>query len=698
MNRQSVTAWLATPRDGQPIISTIFQVSYMKKKYLLTLCCTIIMMLFLGSSRTTSGDVTVKHGSELTPNLGLQTSEDPANIHTCYCRLNALKIIAAASETSAGSAEESTDTPIAEKIRKAGRLLVAGDTSRAREIIQEAVRECESPGSNVRDCAHWMEVIRGLNSLMDKPSERIVYTNSIGMRMVRIPAGEYMMGSLKQEQDWLRLTFKKIWREGHKQWFQDELPLHPVRITRPFYIGATEVTVGQFREFIKETKYKTDAEKGDGGMIWSNKEERWIPKKDMKWDSVPWRTADDHPVVFVSWNDAQAFCRWLSRKEKRAYRLPTEAEWEMSCRGGSVWVRYPWGNRLPGDHDSNFGDGNAKLPESLTTVDDGYEYVSPVGSYPPNGFGLYDMSGNVMEWVEDYYERNYYENSPLEDPKGPTSGTSRVNKGGNWFASPADDRCAFRGFSGSDMSFWNMGFRVVMEEKDDDQPSSLAGKPRTDDGKDRHVAADSGFPPSEADGIRLFRQAMFAAQQQQWENAVQDLEEALKIYEKREDYLWAARVRATLAGIYAEQNRTYKAKELYTQALSEFRKIGDGASAKIILRRLQDLETSPGVKVTEVKKGGIADKAGIVSGDVIVEYSGETGFRVSGFKKLVEDYSRSAEVTLSVMNNNEITTIVVAGGALGVAIEDIKRPPRAIRPQEQQRTGQRPSRERRQRR
>jgi formylglycine-generating enzyme required for sulfatase activity len=124
------------------------------------------------------------------------------------------------------------------------------------------------------------------------------------MDLVRIPAGEYMMGSLKREMDWVRLTFKKIWREGHKQWFQDELPLHPVRITRPFYMGATVVTVGQFRQFVKDTNYKTDAEKGDGGMIYSKKEERWVPRKNMKWDAVPWTLADDQPVVFVSWNDA----------------------------------------------------------------------------------------------------------------------------------------------------------------------------------------------------------------------------------------------------------------------------------------------------------------------------------------------------------------------------------------------------------
>ena len=128
------------------------------------------------------------------------------------------------------------------------------------------------------------------------------------------------------------------------------------------------------------------------------------------------------------------------------------------------------------------------------------------------------------------------------------------------------------------------------------------------------------FPPSAEDGLRLFRQAMFAAQQQQWDQAIEDLEEAQKVYEKREDYKWIARVKATLAGIYAERNRKYKSKELYTQALAEFRKMGDPANSRIILARLEELETSPGVKVVEIKKGGIADKAGIVAGDIIIKY------------------------------------------------------------------------------
>ncbi|MDA8405918.1 MAG: SUMF1/EgtB/PvdO family nonheme iron enzyme [Deltaproteobacteria bacterium] len=573
---------------------------------------------------------------------------------------------------------------ISRQIRQAGELALTGDTVRATEILRQALKECQSNDGESHDCANWLRALQGLNMMLENPKKLIDSTNSIGMRLVRIPSGEYMMGSPKQELDWLRLTFRRTWREGHKQWFQDETPLHPVRITKPFYMGAYDVTVKEFRDFVDDTKYKTDAEKGDGGMIFSNKDNRWVPQKNMKWDSVPWKIADNQPVVFVSWNDAQAFCKWLSRKEKRRYRLPTEAEWEMACRGGAVWVRYPWGNKLPGDRDTNFGDGNPKLPASLTTVNDGYEYVSPVGSYPPNGFGLYDMDGNVMEWVQDYYDRNYYETSPINDPQGPATGSGRVNKGGNWFASPADCRCAFRGFSGETMSFWNLGFRVVMEDNSPSDILKTANSTLDKTSQSYEPSSSSGMPPSEEDGVRLFRQAMFAAQQQQWDNAVEDLEKALKLYQEREDPKWIARVKATLAGIYAERNRTFKSKELYTQALSEFRKMGDTVNAKIILARLQELETSPGVKVVEVQKGSIADRIGIVPGDVLVEYAGETGLRVSSLKKLVEEYTRTPQITLSVMNNNELTTTVVPGGPLGVALEDIKRPPRPARAPEQQ--------------
>lgn len=637
-------------------------------------------------------DITAEnlHPSEVIVSTPTTASHNPGSDRltvsgdTTRPRADMRRLLATAAEKpNASVVTGASSSQLADMIRKVGELAVDGDFERAHQLVTQLLRECESSESDVRDCARWEKSLRGLEVSLRRPPVRKTHENSIGMKLVRIPAGDYMMGSLKQEMDWLRLTFKKTWRDGHKQWFQDELPLHPVHITRPFIMGATEVTVGQFRQFIRETGHKTDAEKGEGGMVWNTKEYRWAPDKQMKWDTLPWRIEDNQPVVFVSWNDAQAFCRWLSRKEKRTYRLPTEAEWEMACRGGRAWVRFPWGNRLPGDGDGNFGDGSPKLPESMTTVNDGYKFVSPVGSYPPSGLGLYDMDGNVMEWVQDNYDRNYYDSSPLEDPQGPSRGTSKVNKGGNWFASPADCRCAFRGFSGPEMNFHNMGFRVVME--DDESQHIIAGSTEGKTLSAKKKASDAAFPPTQEDGLRLFRQAMFAAQQQQWDDAISDLESALKVYEKREDPMWTARVKATLAGIYAERNRRYKSKELYTEALQEFRKIGDTATAAILLARLQELETSPGVRVVEVKKGSAAERAGVVKGDMIVEYGGETGFRVSGFKKLIDDYSRSDKITLSVMNDGRITTTVVRGGELGVAIEDVKRPPRPRRPQEEAR-------------
>jgi hypothetical protein len=292
------------------------------------------------------------------------------------------------------------------------------------------------------------------------------------------------------------------------------------------------------------------------------------------------------------------------------------------------------------------------------------------------------MGGNVMEWVEDRYDRNYYENSPINDPKGPSVGEARVNKGGNWYASPADGRCAFRGFSGPEMNFWNLGFRVVMEDSEHDRiiTATRSNKSRKSDSDTR---AGTDFPPTDEDGVRHFRQAMYAAQQQQWEEAIQDLEKALRVYEERKDYKWVARVKATLAGVYAERDRMYKSKELYTQSLAQFRRIGDTNSARVILARMVELETNPGVKVVKVRRGGVADKAGIVEGDIIVEYAGETGFRVEGFKRLVNDYARMDKVTMSVYNNDQISTVVVSGGPLGVAVENIRRLPRPRGSQEE---------------
>src|SRR5262249_10568751 len=139
---------------------------------------------------------------------------------------------------------------------------------------------------------------------------------SLGMNLLLIPRGKFLMGSPKGEEDRL-----------------DEELQHEVEITQPFYLGKHEVTVGQFKAFVKDTNYVTEAEKdGKGGRAFDGKE--FVQKPEFTWKNLPFAQSDDHPVVVVSWNAAVAFCAWLSKKDGKTYRLPTEAEWEYACRGG----------------------------------------------------------------------------------------------------------------------------------------------------------------------------------------------------------------------------------------------------------------------------------------------------------------------------------------------------------------------------
>ena len=140
------------------------------------------------------------------------------------------------------------------------------------------------------------------------------------MKLVLIPAGEFLMGS----------------PDSDKDAEDDEKPQHRVRITRPFYLGAHEVTRGQFRRFVDETGYRTEAEKNDaGGLGYDAQSKKLKQDRKFNWLNPGFEQTDEHPVVNVSWNDSVAFAEWLSRKEGRTYRLPTEAEWEYACRAGT---------------------------------------------------------------------------------------------------------------------------------------------------------------------------------------------------------------------------------------------------------------------------------------------------------------------------------------------------------------------------
>jgi formylglycine-generating enzyme required for sulfatase activity len=271
-------------------------------------------------------------------------------------------------------------------------------------------------------------------------------TNTLGMALIEIKAGTFTMGTPAEE-------------AGH---WDDEGPPHKVTLTKGFYVGVHHVTVGQFRKFVEAANSKTEAEAGDGAYVWDGK--AWSKDANANWKTPGFAQADDHPVVCVSWNDAQAFIKWLSKKEGKSYRLPTEAELEYCCRAGTT-TAYPWGDN-PDD-----GKGWANCPDltakkkfpTLTTFNwrDGFVYTSPVGSFKPNAFGLYDMIGNAWQWCGDRLGK--YPTDPQADPTGDANGTARVLRGGSWSGNPRYCRSGYRTSNGPAERFNDFGFRVVLD-------------------------------------------------------------------------------------------------------------------------------------------------------------------------------------------------------------------------------------------
>ncbi len=286
-----------------------------------------------------------------------------------------------------------------------------------------------------------------------RPPEPVI-SNSLGMELVRIEPGEFVMGS----------------REGEPGRSENEGPIHEVEITRPFYLARTEVTVGQFRRFVEATGYKATSDypqNGGAGYDAETKEFHWA--ETFNWRNPGFAQTDDHPVVLVSWVDAQAFCDWLSKVEGRRYRLPTEAEWEYACRAGTSTL-YWWGD------DENGLQGRANLADrslidKLKEVDgwamnwdDHYPFTAPVGSFARSPWGLHDMSGNVVEWCEDWY--GPYSADRQRDPTGPATGQERVLRGGYWNGGSDVSRSADRVWSKPTDCVCYFGFRVAADPKD----------------------------------------------------------------------------------------------------------------------------------------------------------------------------------------------------------------------------------------
>jgi formylglycine-generating enzyme required for sulfatase activity len=286
--------------------------------------------------------------------------------------------------------------------------------------------------------------------------------NSIGMQLVLIPAGEFLMGSSKSAEEIAEFFGKKV------EFFTDEHPQHAVRISQAFYLGQHQVTKGQFGAFVDATGYRTEAESdGTGGWGYSAA----LNKLEGRNLSYTWKSwgvpeSDDSPVVNVSWYDAIEFCKWLSEKEAATYRLPTEAEWEYACKAGSTTMYFFGDEPEELARYANTADAMAKrqFPEWGTiAASDGWAFTSPVGQYLPNRFGLHDMHGNVWEWCQDWYAADYYARSPSIDPPGPTSGTGRVFRGGSWDHPPGGVRSSFRGWEKPDERFSVLGFRIARD-------------------------------------------------------------------------------------------------------------------------------------------------------------------------------------------------------------------------------------------
>ena len=280
--------------------------------------------------------------------------------------------------------------------------------------------------------------------------------------LLMLPGGEFWMGSDDPE--------------GFPA--DGEGPVRRVRV-RPFRIARCAVTNAEFAAFVAATDYRTEAER----FGWSFVFHAFVPRALERtvrgtageapwWLGVPgadWRHPEGpgssigrrarHPVVHVSWNDAQQYCAWAG------LRLPTEAEWEFAARGGLERQRYPWGDELcpGGRHRCNIWQG--RFPD-YDTAEDGYAGTAPVDALPPNGYGLRNVVGNVWEFCQDHFSAEHPVADVLEDPRGPDGGTDRVMRGGSYLCHASycnRYRVAARSHNTPDSSTGNMGFRCAAD-------------------------------------------------------------------------------------------------------------------------------------------------------------------------------------------------------------------------------------------
>jgi len=284
--------------------------------------------------------------------------------------------------------------------------------------------------------------------------------------IVLVPGGTFWMGISDDERD-RAIEDCKTELTKHAAsctgWVLTEQPRHQVTLD-PFSLDPYEVTNRQFERFVQATGYQTTAEKKGTAEV-RVAGQGWQETKGVTWrhpEAGPDVFASgraEHPVVNVSWHDAEAYCRWAGK------RLPTEAEFEYATRAGTQTI-YWWGNFSPGTRQvANVADESARtiLPVILAGYDDGYLTTAPVGSYEANPFGLFDMTGNVAEWTADWYDGLYYRKSPERNPTGPSSGDSRMIRGGGWNDAASGIRPTSRGGGVPTKRDTRTGFRCAQD-------------------------------------------------------------------------------------------------------------------------------------------------------------------------------------------------------------------------------------------
>jgi sulfatase modifying factor 1 len=305
--------------------------------------------------------------------------------------------------------------------------------------------------------------LHAMRSNKDIPLKLNVHAPSSSVdNMVFLEGGEFFMGTDD--------------KEGFPA--DGEGPVRKVKL-KPFYIDACTVSNADFSTFVQATGYKTEAETFGWSFVFHLLVSQQVASQVTQVvQGSPWwlnvagaywkhpegadssiRDRMDHPVVHISWNDAMAYCQWAGK------RLPTEAEWEYAARGGLEKKRYPWGDLLKPNNEHRCNIWQGKFPVK-NNASDGYISTAPVKSFPPNGFGLYNVAGNVWEWCGDWFSPVFHINGPRENPLGPLSGTAKVMRGGSYLCHKSycnRYRVAARSANTPDSSTGNLGFRCAAD-------------------------------------------------------------------------------------------------------------------------------------------------------------------------------------------------------------------------------------------